>query len=129
MSSNPVFFWEINAHDGERLAAFYNTVFDWAAESDDSGFHFVESTDDEGNGIAGGIFTGKGQLPPHRAIYVRVDSIQSTLGRARDAGAKVLSCGTCLDYYDRSDKLVVGEPTNMRDTVNAMLAARQVIRP
>jgi len=90
MSSNPVFFWEINAHDGEKLSAFYNAVFDWGTEADDSGFHLIRSVAEEGKGIAGGIFTGKGQIPPHRALYVRVDSAGESLDRAREAGASVL---------------------------------------
>lgn len=90
MSSNPVFFWEINAHDGEKLSAFYNAVFDWGAEADDTGFHLIRSIDGSEKGIAGGIFTGKGQIPPHRALYVRVDSVSETLECARTAGGKVL---------------------------------------
>ena len=90
MSSNPVFFWEINAHDGEKLSAFYNAVFDWGTEADDSGFHLIRSVDEEGKGVAGGIFTGKGQIPPHRALYVRVDSASESLDRACEAGASVL---------------------------------------
>ena len=90
MSLNPVFFWEINAHDGEKLSAFYNAVFGWGTEADDSGFHLIRSVDESGKGIAGGIFTGKGQIPPHRALYVRVDSATETLECARAAGAKVL---------------------------------------
>ena len=42
-------------------------------------------------------------------------------------GVKILTCGTCLDYYDRRDGLLVGEPTNMKDTVAAMLAFGKVI--
>ena len=90
MSTNPVFFWEINAHDGEKLTEFYNSVFDWAADADETGFHLVNSVGDDGTGVAGGIFTGKGMIPPHRALYVRVDSASETVEKARTAGAKVL---------------------------------------
>jgi len=44
-------------------------------------------------------------------------------------GSTILSCGTCLEYYGRTDKLVVGEPTNMRDTVEAMLEFKRVLQP
>jgi len=44
-----------------------------------------------------------------------------------DAGAEILSCGTCLEYFDRKDKLLIGQPTNMRDTVDAMLKFKKVL--
>ncbi len=44
-------------------------------------------------------------------------------------GSKVLSCGTCLDYYNKKDKLIIGQPTNMKDTVAAMLAYKKVLSP
>jgi len=44
-------------------------------------------------------------------------------------GSEVLSCGTCLDYFDRKDKLLVGKPTNMKDTVEAMLKFKKVLKP
>jgi selenium metabolism protein YedF len=44
-------------------------------------------------------------------------------------GAEILSCGTCLDYYGRKDKLIIGQPTNMKDTVQAMLTFARVVAP
>jgi selenium metabolism protein YedF len=44
-------------------------------------------------------------------------------------GSTILSCGTCLDYYDRRDKLMVGEPTTMADTVKAMLDYERILTP
>lgn len=44
------------------------------------------------------------------------------------AGTRVLSCGTCLAYYGRSERLVVGEPTNMKDTVAAIGSHAKVVR-
>ena len=43
-------------------------------------------------------------------------------------GSEILSCGTCLEYYKRSDRLVVGKPTNMRDTVKALLEFDTVLQ-
>lgn len=91
MGDNPLTFWEINARDGKRLAGFYRAVFDWEMEYEDSNeFHTVRSAGGDGAGIDGGIFTGKGQLAPHRALYVMVESVEETTERAREAGAKVL---------------------------------------
>jgi selenium metabolism protein YedF len=42
-------------------------------------------------------------------------------------GTEILSCGTCLDYFERRDKLVIGQPTNMKDTVDAIMEYKKVI--
>lgn len=42
-------------------------------------------------------------------------------------GVEILSCGTCLDYYEAKDKLVVGGVTNMYTIVETMSAAAKVI--
>ena len=46
-----------------------------------------------------------------------------------EEGTKILSCGTCLDYYGRKDCLEIGQATNMKDTVKAMLHSKKVIKP
>ncbi len=43
------------------------------------------------------------------------------------SGTEILSCSTCLDYYGRKEKLVVGQPTTMRDTVNSLLTFEKVL--
>lgn len=44
-------------------------------------------------------------------------------------GVEILSCGTCLDYYRCTDKLMVGQVTNMYSIVEAMMQADKIIRP
>ena len=44
-------------------------------------------------------------------------------------GVEILSCGTCLNYYDLADKLEVGEVTNMYFIVEKMSQADKIIRP
>jgi selenium metabolism protein YedF len=44
-------------------------------------------------------------------------------------GSEILSCATCLEYYGRKDRLKVGQPTNMRDTVRSLLTYRRVLQP
>lgn len=56
-------------------------------------------------------------------------SLQDLMEQFDSLGSEVLSCGTCLDYYGRSDRLVVGKPTNMRDTVQALLNFQKVLQP
>lgn len=44
-------------------------------------------------------------------------------------GVEILTCGTCLDYYQLKDKLAVGSVTNMYSIVEAMAEAGKIIRP
>lgn len=44
-------------------------------------------------------------------------------------GVEILTCGTCLDYYQVKDKLAVGTVTNMYAIVEAMAEAGKIIRP
>ena len=53
--------------------------------------------------------------------------IWETLQLLAENGVEVLSCGTCLKYYNLTDKLRVGQVTNMYDTIDTLLAAGKVI--
>ncbi|MDY5211895.1 sulfurtransferase-like selenium metabolism protein YedF [Intestinibacter sp.] len=44
-------------------------------------------------------------------------------------GVEILSCGTCLNYYDLTEKLEVGEVTNMYFILEKMSQADKIIRP
>ena len=55
--------------------------------------------------------------------------VLETLARYAEAGTALLSCGTCLAYYGRKEKLCLGGATNMRDTVEAMLKYGKVLTP
>ena len=44
-------------------------------------------------------------------------------------GVEILTCGTCLNYYKLSDKLVVGGVTNMYEIVERLTKADLVVRP
>ncbi len=44
-------------------------------------------------------------------------------------GVEILSCGTCLDYYDLTDKLQVGKKTTMVEIVSILTETDKVITP
>ena len=44
-------------------------------------------------------------------------------------GVKILSCGTCLDFYGLKEKLAVGGITNMYEIVEIMESAGTIVRP
>lgn len=44
-------------------------------------------------------------------------------------GVEIMTCGTCLDYYNLKDKLAVGTVTNMYSIVETINGAGKVLRP
>lgn len=44
-------------------------------------------------------------------------------------GVEILSCGTCLDYYQLKDSLAAGSITNMYTIVERQIEADRIIRP
>ena len=44
-------------------------------------------------------------------------------------GVEILTCGTCLNYYKLSDKLLVGGVTNMYEITERLTQADLVVRP
>ncbi len=62
-------------------------------------------------------------------LTTEASPVEDLMRRFESLGSEILSCGTCLDYYKRKDLLVVGNPTNMRDTVNALLTFKKVLQP
>ncbi|MCX6009415.1 MAG: sulfurtransferase-like selenium metabolism protein YedF [Chloroflexi bacterium] len=43
------------------------------------------------------------------------------LKRLEKQGVELLACTTCLEYFELTDELAVGKPTNMVKTIQAML--------
>lgn len=56
------------------------------------------------------------------------DSIED-LKMLEENGVEILSCGTCLNFYNLQDKLQVGRVTNMYSIVEELAEATNVIRP
>ena len=56
------------------------------------------------------------------------DSLED-LKNLQDAGTKIFTCGTCLNFYGLTDSLKIGEVTNMYDIVDMQMKAAKIIRP
>lgn len=56
------------------------------------------------------------------------DSLED-LKNLEENGVEILSCGTCLNFYELSDKLGVGKVTNMYSIVEELSSATNVMRP
>jgi selenium metabolism protein YedF len=54
--------------------------------------------------------------------------VLDALALLEQAGVKLFSCGTCLEYYNLREKLAAGQVTNMKATVATLLAAGKVIK-
>jgi selenium metabolism protein YedF len=80
---------------------------------------------------------GGSEARPERAIFMNAGVRLTTEGSEvladiqalEDAGVEILSCGTCLEYFDLKQKLKVGKPTNMNDTVAALMTADHIVCP
>lgn len=46
-----------------------------------------------------------------------------------NAGARIMVCGTCLNHYNLTEKLAIGNITNMYTIVEEQMKAGKVIRP
>ena len=44
-------------------------------------------------------------------------------------GVEILTCGTCLNFYGLTDKLAVGQVTNMYTIVEKMMGADLIVKP
>jgi len=61
-------------------------------------------------------------------LTIEGSEVLDTLELLEKSGVRILSCGTCLEFYGVKDKLRVGQVTNMYDTVESLLRADKVIK-
>lgn len=55
--------------------------------------------------------------------------ILENLKRLESKGAKIATCKTCLEHYNRIDKLLVGEIGTMDQTIEILSKADKIINP
>ena len=55
--------------------------------------------------------------------------VAEALTQLGNRGVEVLSCGVCLDFFHRKEKLVAGAVTNMFTIAESLLKAGSVVRP
>jgi len=56
------------------------------------------------------------------------DSLEDLRAMAAQ-GVEIFTCGTCLNFYGLTDKLAVGEVSNMYSIVEKLAAAGKVVKP
>jgi len=84
------------------------------------------------------LFTLKELNPlPWRIIFINSgvklavegSPLLTVLGELADLGLEIISCGTCLDYFQIKDKLAAGRVSNMYEIASSFLEATNVIKP
>ena len=97
-----------------------------------------------GDDVLGGILI-KGFLKtlrdvdpkPAKLVFVNKGVFLTTEGseliedilELEEMGVEVLSCGTCLDFFNLKEKLKVGLASNMFDITSALMQADKVVMP
>ncbi|MEF9959123.1 MAG: sulfurtransferase-like selenium metabolism protein YedF [Niameybacter sp.] len=62
-------------------------------------------------------------------LAVASSEVVQDLQYLEQSGVKVMTCGTCLDYYGIADQLEVGTVTNMYDIAEALAHSGKIIKP
>ena len=101
--------------------------------------HMGRGSEELGATLMKGFLFAVGQLPrlPPPVLFYNGGASLSCEGSAaleslkslEAQGVKILTCGTCLDYYGLTSKLAVGEVTNMYTIVETLAGAGKVIKP
>jgi len=60
-------------------------------------------------------------------LLARGSSVIDVLDGLEKAGVELLACGTCLDFYNLEDYLLVGQRSNMEEIVGLMSGSNKVI--
>jgi selenium metabolism protein YedF len=66
----------------------------------------------------------------NRGIFLTTEGseVLEALEKLSNRGVEILSCGVCLDFFNRREKLCAGSVTNMFTIAESMLRAGSVIR-
>jgi predicted enzyme related to lactoylglutathione lyase len=86
--ANAICHFEFMSNDPARSKKFYGSIFDWTFDDQGMpGYTMVKTGADPG----GGIFEKPKEAPaPALNVYVLVENIEETLGKAKAAGGHVI---------------------------------------
>ena len=62
-------------------------------------------------------------------LTTRGSEVLDSLKILEKKGARIATCGTCLDFHNKRDELLIGEIGTMNQTVMVMAGADRIIRP
>lgn len=86
---NSLVWNELQTHDLDSARTFYNAVFGWTTEVDQSGYVLFAA---DGRGQAGGMKIDEswGPVPPNWAVYFLVEKVEPYAAKANELGGNVL---------------------------------------
>ncbi|MCT4565573.1 MAG: sulfurtransferase-like selenium metabolism protein YedF [Maledivibacter sp.] len=97
-----------------------------------------EGSEELGNVLMKGYFYTLTEAKPYPKSILFINSavklttegseVIDHIRKLEGEGVEILSCGTCLDYFNLKDKLVVGGVSNMYTIVEKMNDAKNTIR-
>lgn len=80
------------------------------------------------------VLGGPGRTPEVIALLnsgvklaVEGSPVLNHLTALEQAGSRILACGTCLNHFELTEKLAVGQKSTMPEIVDSMLAASKVV--
>jgi selenium metabolism protein YedF len=62
-------------------------------------------------------------------LTTKGSTVIDSLKKLEEKGAKIATCGTCLDFYNRRNELIIGEVGTMGSAVEILSQADKVIKP
>jgi selenium metabolism protein YedF len=62
-------------------------------------------------------------------LALKDSPVLTSLHKLQDAGVKILSCGTCLDYFKKKEELSAGRISNMHEIIERLTSADNIIFP
>lgn len=114
-------------------------------ENSEEDFVIVVGTDKLGQGnddlgtilMKGYLYTlSESDILPKELIFlnggvkltVNKSEVLESLKNLEKSGVKIMSCGTCLDFYGLKEDLAIGEISNMYSIVESMNRSKKVIK-
>jgi selenium metabolism protein YedF len=96
-----------------------------------------EGSDDLGNMLIGGMLTTlvETERIPDKIIFLNSginlalddSSVLPLLKKLEINGCELMTCGTCLDYFEKTEYLGVGRVSNMLEILDALVSYSKVI--
>ncbi len=68
------------------------------------------------------IFLNSGVL-----LTTQGSPVEDRLEKLQREGTEISSCITCLTYFDRMEKMVVGKRSDMKDTVRSLASFKKIV--
>ena len=108
--SNPVVRWQILSPNPEKTAGFYSKLFSWST-SRANGMGYRELSTASENSVDGGVWPAPQAERPFVQLFIEVQDVEESIGRAEKLGATVLIPKSVLP--DGDVMAVLQDPTGL----------------